>query len=93
MIWVKFVEIVKYLIGLLVGILGVFVVMLVNWGVVLVWVVCDMVGCLCSVDKLVVILIVGLIIGGGCVIYLCDDVGLLVIFDGSIYVIWGGKCL
>ena len=63
----------------------------VNRGAVSAWAVCDTAGRPRSADKPVVTSIAGPITGGGRATHLRDDAGLLVTFDGSTYVIWGGK--
>lgn len=89
--WVKPAEIAKYPTGPLVGIPGAPAAMPVNRGAVSAWAVCDTAGRPRSADKPVVTSIAGPITGGGRATHLRDDAGLLVTFDGSTYVIWGGK--
>ncbi|WP_078748092.1 type VII secretion system ESX-2 subunit EccB2, partial [Mycobacterium tuberculosis] len=89
--WVNPAEIAKYPTGPLVGIPGAPAAMPVNRGAVSAWAVCDTAGRPRSADKPVVTSIAGPITGGGRATHLRDDAGLLVTFDGSTYVIWGGK--
>ncbi|BCI92508.1 hypothetical protein NIIDMKKI_77140 [Mycobacterium kansasii] len=63
----------------------------VNLGAISAWAVCDTAGRPRSGDKPVVTSIAGMLTGGGRATPLRDDAGLLVTFQGSTYVIWGGK--
>ncbi|CAM4358137.1 Type VII secretion system protein eccB1 [Mycobacterium basiliense] len=89
--WVKPAEIAKYPTGPLVGIPGAPAAMPVNWGAISAWSVCDTAGRPRSGDKPVVTSIAGQLTGGGRATQMRDDAGLLVSFEGSSYVIWGGK--
>ncbi|MBY0391097.1 MAG: type VII secretion protein EccB [Mycobacterium pseudokansasii] len=89
--WVKPAEIGKYPTGPLIGIPGAPPAMPVNLGAISAWAVCDTAGRPRSGDKPVVTSIAGMLSGGGRAAPLSDDAGLLVTFEGSTYVIWGGK--
>ncbi|KZS73795.1 type VII secretion protein EccB [Mycobacterium kansasii] len=89
--WVKPAEIAKYPTGPLIGIPGAPPAMPVNLGAISAWAVCDTAGRPRSGDKPVVTSIAGMLTGGGRATPLRDDSGLLVTFEGSTYVIWGGK--
>lgn len=89
--WVKPAEIGKYPTGPLIGIPGAPPAMPVNLGAISAWAVCDTAGRPRSGDKPVVTSIAGMLSGGGRAAPLRDDAGLLVTFEGSTYVIWGGK--
>ncbi|POX84842.1 type VII secretion protein EccB [Mycobacterium kansasii] len=89
--WVKPAEIAKYPTGPLIGIPGAPPAMPVNLGAISAWAVCDTAGRPRSGDKPVVTSIAGMLTGGGRATPLRDDAGLLVTFQGSTYVIWGGK--
>lgn len=89
--WVKPAEIAKYPTGPLIGIPGAPPAMPVNLGAISAWAVCDTAGRPRSGDKPVVTSIAGMPTGGGRAAPLRDDAGLLVTFEGSTYVIWGGK--
>ncbi|KZS58387.1 type VII secretion protein EccB [Mycobacterium ostraviense] len=89
--WVKPAEIAKYPTGPLIGIPGAPPAMPVNLGAISAWAVCDTAGRPRSGDKPVVTSIAGMPTGGGRAAPMPSDAGLLVTFEGSTYVIWGGK--
>ncbi|KAA1249433.1 type VII secretion protein EccB [Mycobacterium simiae] len=89
--WVKPAEIAKYPTGPLIGIPGAPPAMPVNLGAISAWAVCDTAGRPRSGDKPVVTSIAGMSTGGGRAAPLPNDAGVLVTFEGSTYVIWGGK--
>ncbi|BBY03537.1 type VII secretion protein EccB [Mycobacterium seoulense] len=89
--WVKRSEIAKYPTGPLIGIPGAPAAMPVNRGAISAWAVCDTAGRPRSGEKPVVTSIAGTLDGGGRAAPLADDAGVLVTFEGSTYVIWGGK--
>ena len=89
--WVKPAEVAKYPTGPLIGIPGAPAAMQVNRGAVSAWTVCDTAGRPRSGDKPTVTSIAGELTDGGRAAPLRADAGLLVTFQGSTYVIWGGK--
>ncbi len=88
--WVKPAEIAKYPTGPLLGIPGAPAAMPVNRGATSAWAVCDTAGRPRTADKPVVTSIAGQLTGGRAA-PMANDAGLLATFEGSTYVIWGGK--
>jgi type VII secretion protein EccB len=88
--WVKPPEIAKYPTGPLVGIPGAPASMPVNRGAVSAWAVCDTAGRPRTADKPVVTSIAGQLVGARAT-PMAKDAGLLATFQGTTYVIWGGK--
>ncbi|BBZ46585.1 type VII secretion protein EccB [Mycobacterium parmense] len=89
--WVKPAEIAKYPTGPLIGIPGAPAAMPVHRGATSAWAVCDTAGRPRSTDKPLVTSIAGALTSGGRAAPMPDDAGLLVTFEGTTYVIWGGK--
>lgn len=89
--WVKPEEIAKYPPAPLVGIPGAPAAMPINSGAPSAWAVCDTAGVARSDDAPVVTAIAGVLSRGGRAGPMADDAAVLARFQGSSYVIWGGK--